>query len=292
MAEPLVTVGIPFLNNGRTLLDAIRSVFAQSYTNWRLILADDGSTDESVRIARSVADPRVTVVTGGTPRGFGHRLNEITSLATGEYLARMDGDDLMHPDRLRRQMAYLLEHPEVDAIDCGIYSVDYDLKPQGKRGVKPLQADLPTVLRNGMFIHPTVIGRTEWFRRNPFNADYVRGEDQELWCRTCQHSRFGRVTDPLLFYRESYNVSLKNYLRGSRAERRILREYGPRELGTARTLALVGRAYLKSAAYLALGAVRRHSVLVRRRNLPLGPEEARAAEAVVATVKATPVPGV
>jgi hypothetical protein len=175
-------------------------------------------------------------------------------------------------------------------MDAAIYSVDYELRPRGKRGVTPLRSDLPTVLRKGMFIHPTVFGRTEWFRRNPFDADYVRGEDQELWCRTCERSRFGRITDPLLFYRESYNVSVKNYLKAGRSERRLFREYGPRALGRARTVGLIGRTYAKSAAYLAFGAVRKQEVLVRRRNLPLTPEEAKAAEAVIAAVLATPVP--
>src|SRR5690349_10645893 len=108
---PLVTVGIPFFNNASSLSDALRSIFAQTFTDWELILADDGSTDESLSIARSVRDPRVMVMSDGGNRGLVFRLNQITSAARGKYIARMDADDLSHPARLQRQVSLLERDP-------------------------------------------------------------------------------------------------------------------------------------------------------------------------------------
>ncbi|MEN6400626.1 MAG: glycosyltransferase, partial [Armatimonadia bacterium] len=65
MASPMVTVGLPFYNNESTLLDAVRSIFAQTFQDWELVLLDDGSTDGSLEIARSIDDPRVRVIADG-----------------------------------------------------------------------------------------------------------------------------------------------------------------------------------------------------------------------------------
>src|SRR4030066_138114 len=100
MSGPLVTVGIPFFNNQDTLPDAIRSIFAQSFQDWELLLLDDGSTDGSLQIAQSIDDPRVRVISDGCNRKLPARLNQIIDLARGQYIARMDADDLCGITRL------------------------------------------------------------------------------------------------------------------------------------------------------------------------------------------------
>ena len=77
--HPLVSIGISFHNNADTLGDAIRSVFAQTFQDWELILVDDHSTDGSLSIAQSVIDPRVRVYRGGDGKGFVYQLNRIAS---------------------------------------------------------------------------------------------------------------------------------------------------------------------------------------------------------------------
>src|SRR6516225_8834217 len=104
MTRPDVTVGISFKNPGPYFPLALQSVFAQSFTNWELLLMDDGSTDGSVEFARSLRDPRVRVCTDGYCKNLNVRLNELVSLAGGRYFVRMDADDAMHPDRLKRQV--------------------------------------------------------------------------------------------------------------------------------------------------------------------------------------------
>ena len=289
--RPLVTVGIPFFNNAATLADAVRSVFAQTLADWELILADDGSADGSLAVARSVSDPRVCVLSDGVNRGLVYRLNQISNAARGKYVARMDADDLADPRRLRLQVERLERTPDVDVVDAALYSVDDALRPTGKRGLTPLRCDLPSVLRSGMLLHATILGRVEWFLRNPYLPGYGRAEDYELWARTCAASRFARVAEPLYFYRESYGVSVRNYLGSSRGERKVLRQYGPAALGRAGTWRLMARSYAKGAAYVLLGAAGLQHVLARRRSEALTEEEARRAEEVIAAVRATEVPG-
>ena len=108
MKLPPISIGIPFFNAERFLLDSIRSVFAQTHQDWELILVDDGSTDRSLEIAQSIADPRVSVYSDGKNKKLAARLNQIHTLAKFDFIARMDADDLMATDRIRRQLTFLV----------------------------------------------------------------------------------------------------------------------------------------------------------------------------------------
>ena len=82
--------------------DAICSVLNQSYIDWELLLLDDGSTDESLNIAKSFTDGRIKIISDGMNRGLIYRLNESINMARGKFYARMDADDIMHPDRIKK----------------------------------------------------------------------------------------------------------------------------------------------------------------------------------------------
>src|SRR5512138_427624 len=105
-----VSIGIPFYNPGRAFEKAVRSVFSQTHADWELILMDDGSSDGSLELARSITDPRVRVLSDGANRGLCARLNQIAREARHGLLCRMDADDVMHPDRLHRQVEELTAH--------------------------------------------------------------------------------------------------------------------------------------------------------------------------------------
>ena len=288
--EIRVSVGIPFLNAQATLADAIRSVLAQTWDDWELLLADDGSSDGSLRVACSIRDPRVRVLRDGTHRGLTERLNQIASLARGRYLARMDADDLMHPERLRRQVRFLEDNPSVDLVDTATITIDEKNEPLGLRGDRPLNIDPRAVLRSGLLLHPTVMGRTDWFRKHPYDGRFVRAEDHELWVRTCRNTSFARLSEPLFFYREGLSGNLRNYLRTGRTIRKILRVYGPTEVGYGETALLLGRSYLKSCAYWTYTKLGQQHRLIRGRTRPLQADEETAARAALYAILQTPLP--
>jgi glycosyltransferase involved in cell wall biosynthesis len=288
--EVCITVGIPFLNARATLADAIRSVLAQTWDDWELLLVDDGSTDGSVQIADAVQDPRVRLVYDGTNRGLCQRLNQIAGLARGRYLARMDADDLMHPERLRRQIRFLEENPAVDLVDATVVTIDANNKPLGIRGDRPLNTVPRAVLRSGLLLHPSVTGRTDWFRDHPYDGRFVRAEDHELWVRTCRNSSFARLREPLFFYREGLSGNLRNYLRSAKTVRKILRVYGPATVGYGETAWLLARSYLKSFAYWTYTKLGRQDSLIRARTRPLTADEAATAYAALRTIRQTPLP--
>lgn len=286
-----VSIAIPFYNAHRTIADAVKSVFAQTFQDWELILIDDGSRDGSADVVKQINDPRVRVLSDGANHGLSARLNQIASLAQGQYLARMDADDLMHPERIARQIAFLDENPNTDVIDTATYTVDDDLTPLGIRGDAPLDSNPEAVLRTGLLIHPTIMGRTAWFRQNPYDGAFIRAEDRELWCRTCMNTRFARLCEPLFFYRETLAGNLQNYLKTGVTIRKILRQYGPPLIGSYRTSLLVSQFALRNAVYRAATAVGAQGQLIRRRNRTLTQNERNTAQAIVTQILATPVPG-
>jgi glycosyltransferase involved in cell wall biosynthesis len=286
-----ITIGLPFFNCETTLTSALQSVFAQTDPDWELLLLDDGSTDGSLRIARQVSDPRVTVISDGINRGLPDRLNQIAALSQGHYLARMDGDDLMHPDRLRRQREFLQRNPAVDAVGSPAFIIDARNAVTGRRGDARFDPSPRSVLEHGLFIHPTVMGRRDWFRAHPYDPRFVRAEDRELWCRAAGQATFARLHDALLFYREPEKLNLGNYLQSCATDRRILRQYGPQVVGKVRTRTLIARSYLKGTCYRTANLSGSASLLVRRRNRALTATDHRTATAVVDQILATPVPG-
>jgi glycosyltransferase involved in cell wall biosynthesis len=286
-----VTVGIPFFNAGRTLADAVRSVFAQTLADWELLLVDDGSSDGSLGVARRVRDNRVRVIADGVNRGLSARLNQIAALARGDYLARMDADDLMHPERLERQVRFLAAHPDVDLLGSTVCTIDHANNPLGVRMEQPLDVRPAAVLRRGLYVHPEVTGRTRWFRQNPYDPAFVRAEDYELWCRVCRSATFRKLPEPLLFYREAVPINLGNYLLSGKTTRRAIRRFGPAIVGRRQTALLVAGSHLRCLAYRIGTRLGLQGWLLGKRNRPLTPAEAAAARAVIGRVLQTPVLG-
>jgi glycosyltransferase involved in cell wall biosynthesis len=283
----LVTVAIPFLNSSLTIKGAIQSVFAQIHNEWELLLLDDGSTDDSLQIARSVRDPRVRVISDGVNRGLVHRLNQATDLAAGELLARMDADDLMHPERLARQVEYLRSHEDVDLVGTGMYSID-----AGNHAVRMhsiAASRLPQLGRS--YMHPTVTGRTAWFLANPYDPAYLRAEDLELWCRTQRHTVGHNLGEALYFYRDVGCFSIRNYKESCRTERRILRRYGPAGRGRWWTLSRLATSFGKQMTYGCFARLGAENVLIRRRGYQLTDGERGIASRTIEAIMQTSVPG-
>ena len=220
----MVTIGLPFYNAEKYLALAIESVLQQTYTNWELLLLDDGSTDNSLSIAESYAqkDSRIKVISDGKNKNLATRLNELPSLAQGLYLARMDADDIMHSARIERQLAILETHPEIDVLGTNAYIINDENAVTSTR--YPLTPK-NTLTRVKSFIHPTIIAKKQWFLENPYDTKVLRMEDAELWYRTHSKYHFVRLNEPLLFYREVGNNYYKKYFLAQQSKAYIFSKY-------------------------------------------------------------------
>jgi glycosyltransferase involved in cell wall biosynthesis len=278
VSSPLVTVGIPFFNAKKWLLNAIRSVFAQSFSDWELILMNDGSTDGGVDLARSVVDPRVAVYSDGRNLKVTARRNQIVDLARGKYFAWLDADDMMHPERLRKQVEFLEADPAVDVVSTGMFILGPGGQVTGKRlpwaGTRPsCRSSEPCVVQG------TVMGRTEWFRQNPQDPSLERAADMELWFRTALDSHFASMPEPLCFLSEMESFSPEKYMRTWRCLQEVIRRHGPRLVGRLNARREILKGYLKVAIYTGAYYCGLHEHILRRRSLTVSPEEkAEAAE--------------
>lgn len=213
---PLVTIGIPFYRAKDYLPYAIQSVMNQTYQNWELLLIDDGGDDGSLDIARSYRDPRIKVISDGLNKGLPARLNEISACASGDYVARMDADDIMAKDRIATQVKYLVEHPEVDVV--GSSAMVINEKNEITHSID--QTGITT-----MFIHPSIIGKKKWFQENPYNINMPKSQDYELWLRTLNKSCTHNLSKPLLFYRELDAQSYKKAITSHQVLRAVYKNY-------------------------------------------------------------------
>lgn len=206
---PLISIGIPFYNAEKYLKFAIQSVIAQSYQNWELILIDDGSSDSSLKIAQEFTqrDGRIRVIYDGQNKKLPSRLNQLIQESKGDFIARMDADDIMHPERLKIELSFLIENQDYDLVSGGIVSIGHKNNVTGMRTVNKL-VTIDKDSKSYPIVHPTVMARRDWYLRNLYSLDYPRAEDYELWCRTSSADdlKIAILPNILLFYREFGNI--------------------------------------------------------------------------------------
>ena len=126
MSDKLVSVIIPVYNVEKFVEQAIVSIIKQTYKNLEIIVIDDGSSDATYQIVANLAtqDPRIKLYKNERNLKIVKTLNRALSLAQGEYIARMDGDDISVLDRIEKQVAFLESNPDYDLVGCSLISID------------------------------------------------------------------------------------------------------------------------------------------------------------------------
>lgn len=205
-----VSIGIPFYNAERFLHLAISSVLNQSFKDFELILTDDGSKDNSLEIAKSFNDNRIRLFSDGQNLGISYRLNEQINLAEGKFFARMDADDIMDPERIEVQLRHLEDNPLMDVIGSSAIIIDDNNNIIGLR-FSNNHHKIESVFRSVNFIHPTIMGKTSWFKTHGYMHELKGVEDFDLWIRSFNYSFFSAIERPLLFYRDPPELKIKTY---------------------------------------------------------------------------------
>ncbi|MBL4783994.1 MAG: glycosyltransferase family 2 protein [Cohaesibacteraceae bacterium] len=210
--SPLLTIALPVFNGGNTLQVAIQSILDQTFQDWELLVIDDGSSDGMVEKLDFSLDHRIRIISDGTNKGLSYRLNQAVNVARGIYFARMDHDDISHPQRFEKQITYLQSREDIDLL--GTYCITLNEHSQ-ITGRLPLSKTHKNICKRpwlGFYIpHPTWCGKTEWFRQNKYKqnpAPYCC-EDQELLLRTHTHSKFEVLPLYLLAYRKTNRFNFR-----------------------------------------------------------------------------------
>jgi glycosyltransferase involved in cell wall biosynthesis len=288
--SPRLTIGIPFYNNEDTLLDSIKSIFAQTYEDWELLLVDDGSTDRSLEIARSIDDSRVRVISNGRNRKLAVRLNQIIDLARGEYIARMDADDICSPTRIQQQLDLLEKNDDIDVVGCGvIYLSDKD-RPLGHSVALQNHEEICKQPYRGFGIcHSSIMARKSWYQKFRYDESVHLGQDFNLWLRSYRDSRFANIPEPLYYYRLESSYSLKKQCRDRfKSSVYLFEHYRKQNLYKALFYSLMQ--YIRLAAEAGFCTAGLKSKLLSRRFKLLAPDVAREYLAEIAMIKNVSLP--
>lgn len=282
MSEPFVTIGMPVYNCEKFIKQSVMSVLNQTYKNFELIVTDDGSTDNTLGVLRNIHDYRLKVISDGENRGISYRLNQQIDLAHGFYFVRMDGDDLMFPNRVEEQLRFMQDHPELDVCGTSAIVIGNDNEILGMRGLACSPQNIKEVFLYGYFIHPTVMGKTKWFKKWKYREDMCGCEDLDLWIRSYSNSNMAKMDIPILFYRDSLVFKLKTYINRQRrmaqcfwVNRKIL--YSKWSL-----LKCYGKVFISVIAALVLWAIRCDSIWIRRRNMQFNADQLSFYEPMIA----------
>jgi glycosyltransferase involved in cell wall biosynthesis len=196
---PSVTVLMPVYNAEAYLAEAMESILVQTHRAFTFLILDDGSTDRTRDIIRSYQDPRIRLVGSEENLGITRRLNQGLALCTDELVARMDADDISHPWRLAKQVAYLSDNPRCAMVATAARLIDARGNYLGP--YDPYGADPYFTLNFDCYIcHPSVMFRkSRVAEAGGYILDYA--EDFDLWWRLSRTCRIHVMNEPLLSYR-------------------------------------------------------------------------------------------
>lgn len=202
--SPLVSVIMPVRNGQEWLLEAIRSVQAQHFSNFEIVVVDDGSDDRTGDILDDIAltDIRIRVF-HQPPEGLVSALNRAIAAARAPYLARLDADDRADPDRLSKQLAFMRVHPEIGLLGSWADKLDRTGTVIGRIRPEADSAKLIDILeRSNPFIHSSVMMRADLVRQvGGYRAAFAAAEDYDLWLRLAEAGGIANIPEPLVQYR-------------------------------------------------------------------------------------------
>jgi glycosyltransferase involved in cell wall biosynthesis len=200
--SPAITVLLPTFGDGPFLPAAIDSILNQTFSDFELLVVDDGSTDDTAAFIASLHDPRLRVIRHRSNRGITASLNAGLDAAHGRFIARMDGDDIAEPQRLRCQFDFLERRPEVGVVGSARRIIDEAGVVVGEATamVDDLSIRWKCLLGNPL-PHPTVMLRRESVAELRYDAAFNAAEDYELWTRLLPTTRAANLPQPLLRYR-------------------------------------------------------------------------------------------
>lgn len=286
----VVSIMVPCYEAAETLPMALGSVLAQTWADWECICVDDGSRDATwplLEHARRV-DSRFRIERFATNRGRGAARQRCLELARGDYLAFLDADDWLYPQKIERQARVLDERADVPLVGSAALVTDGSERPVGvmRRGEEDGRAlsirEFPRP-EPPQIVFPTVLARLDLARAAGFDPAFRRSQDSDFLIRLLLGRRYAVLDEALYAYSQGTAASLEKTVEGYWYRMRShLRHVGSHPIRVARTVAATGA---KMALYRAAGLVGAHEFLIRRRWQEARPADLAAFEVARAAVE-------
>ena len=222
--NPLISIVMSVFNAEAHVAEAIESILNQTYSDFEFLIIDDASTDNSFDILSSFRDERITLIQNKENLGLTKSLNKGIKLAKGQYIARMDADDISLPSRLAKQLQFMQEHPEIDI--CGTWYKTFGEKEYLQKLPalhEQIKADL---LFYTPIAHPSVLMKKNIFEAHKYPENFQKAQDYALWIKLIKNYKFANLPEPLLKYRIHKNqISTKQNTRQKEFALNALSDY-------------------------------------------------------------------
>ncbi len=201
--NPTISIIMPLYNSGAYLGDAIESIVAQTFTDWELIIVNDSSTDNGPAIAEvwATKDRRIRLINNTNTKGLAGAINCGLRVARGTYIARADGDDINHPDRLTLQCRFLKTHPNIAIVGAWYETFGEGLLRIVRKHPTSSVVIAWKFLTNTYFCHPTTVYRRSVLQDVP-EYPYTGSEDFGFFSQVVHHYPGANIPRVLLDYRQ------------------------------------------------------------------------------------------
>lgn len=199
----LVSVVMCVYNGENFISEAIRSILEQTYNKLELIIIDDCSSDKTESIIKSYNDSRIRYIKNEVNKGIFYSANIGLRNSSGKYIARIDADDIAHKDRIREQVAFMEQHPDIGL--CGTESVTFSGSKKYSKTLLPRHHEeiLAYFMFGNCIVHPSIMIRKSVLNEHQVEYDEmcVAGGDFALYMSLWDKTKFANIDKPLLYYR-------------------------------------------------------------------------------------------
>lgn len=210
-SQPLISVIMGIYNCADTLAESLDSLLAQTYQNFEIVMCNDGSTDNTLEVAQQYKDKypdKIVLIENEKNMGLNFTLNHCLENATGEYIARMDGDDLCDPTRFEKELNFLLEHSEYAIVSTPMKY--FDESGVFRIGIGGGEPDINKIPLGTPFCHaPCMVRKEAYDAVGGYSVDekLLRVEDWHLWIKMLSKGYRGYViNEPLYLMRDDQNA--------------------------------------------------------------------------------------
>lgn len=200
---PTVSVLMPVYNGGNFLKDAVESILNQTYRDFEFLIINDGSVDNSLEILKSYSDSRIIIIDNGENKGLIYSLNKGLKLAKGEFIVRMDADDISFEDRIEKQVDFMVKNPEIGISGTYIQIFGENINQEVLKFPVNPGINKAQLLFSPCLAHPSVIIRKLIIDSHNlyYRHEYKHAEDYDYWIEAINYTKISNIPEVLLKYR-------------------------------------------------------------------------------------------
>jgi glycosyltransferase involved in cell wall biosynthesis len=219
--SPFISVLLPAYNAEKFLKESLESILNQTYSNFEIIIINDGSTDSTQEIIDTYNDPRIKCILHKENKGLIQSLNEGILCAKGLYIVRMDADDIAFSNRIQVQVDFMESTPQIAAVGSHAVFFNNNTTIPIENWALDLNTNTPIEIKKALvwencLIHPSMCFRTDIVKHLLYDPNQKNYEDYDLWLRMIANKyTIAKIDEPLLYYRVQANSITQSSIRKS-----------------------------------------------------------------------------